>query len=132
MPARELRRRDPGWERVEEPEKAVEARPVAVEDVLVDDLVKKNRSVEDDEAEDERARHAHPEALEIPPEGESGGEEEHLAEDGCEVPGGTLPVKLLQSLMRHRSREPLPQVSDRAVVVAGLHSGPRVRRREEK
>ena len=83
--------------------------------------MKEDRPVEDDETEDERARDAHPEALEVPAERERAREEDELAERDREMPRGALPVQLLQDLVRHGGREPLPQISDRAVVVPGLH-----------
>src|SRR5450759_4489535 len=121
VPARELRRRDAGGTRVEEAEDAVGARPVAVEDGLVDDLVKENGAVEYDEPEDERARDPDPQALEMPAERERAREEGELAGGDREMAGGALAMELLQDLMRHGGREPLPEVSDRAVVVARLH-----------
>ena len=121
VPARELRRRDARGQGVEEAEDAVGAGPVAVEDRLVDDLVKENGAVEDDESEDERARDADPEALELPAERESRGKKEELASRDREVANRALAVELLQDLVRHRGREPLAEVPDRGVVVARLH-----------
>src|SRR5664280_1726648 len=132
VPARELRRRDPGGKRVDEAEEAIGARSVAVEDGLVDDLVKEDRSVEDDEAEDERAWHAHPEALEMPAERERGGEEDELAEGDREMARGALLMQRPQDVVRHGSREPLPQISDRAVEVPRLHPGTGYAGRKEK
>src|ERR1035438_25707 len=132
VPARELRRRDPGGKRVDEAEEAIGAWSVAVEDGLVDDLVKEDRSVEDDEAEDERARHAHPEALEMPAERERGGEEDELAEGDREMARGAFLMQRPQDVVRHGGREPLPQISDRVVEVPGLHSGTGYAGRKEK
>jgi hypothetical protein len=93
VPARELRRRDARRQRVGEAERAVGGGPVAVEDGLVDDLVQEHGPVEDDEPEDEGARNAHPEALELPAEGERAREEDELAQRHREVPRGALPVE---------------------------------------
>src|SRR5450759_745108 len=123
VPARELRRRDARDRRVDEAEEAIGARPVAVEDGLVDDLVKENGAVEQDEPEDERARHAHPEALEMPAERERGGEENELAEGDPEMSRGALLMQLPQDLVRHGGREPFPEISGRVVEVPGLHPG---------
>src|SRR5512140_824220 len=111
MPARELRRRDPRGQRVEEAEDAIGARPVAVEYGLVDDFVKEDRSVEDDEPENERARDPDPHALEAPAERERAREEDELAEGDREVAGGALAVELLQDLVCDGGPEPLPKVA---------------------
>jgi hypothetical protein len=132
VPTRELRRRDTGRQRVEETEEAIGARPVAVEDRLVDDLVKEHGPVEHDEAEDERARDARPQALEMPAERERGGEEEKLAKGDREVPRGALLVEHLQDVMRHGGREAFSEVSDGMVVVAGLHPRREYAGRREK
>src|ERR1035437_4018258 len=99
-PARELRRRDARGERVEEAEEAVGGRPVAVEDGLVDDLVKENGAVEYDEPEDERARDPDPQALEMPAERERAREEGELAGGDREMAGGGLVAGALQGPMR--------------------------------